>query len=211
MMIRGMADSFGDFLITFKSSTPFITGMNRSINMRAGVSASRRSNASRPFSARMARYPLSSITSLRVAATSRSSSTMSTEGRWTRLLPGSWPLLFGPAGVVGLEDMELTRVLRVPYRSENTRRQSSRARKADPEWRMGDPGLIRTGDLRFRKPPLYPPELRGRAVILLSWTVWRAPAGARVELYHRRAAPKSRRLPSSLVPAQTMERCDIGR
>src|SRR4030095_14134467 len=24
-----------------------------------------------------------------------------------------------------------------------------------------DPGLIRTGDLRFRKPPLYPPELRG--------------------------------------------------
>src|SRR5450432_3126938 len=27
----------------------------------------------------------------------------------------------------------------------------------------GDPGLIRTGDLRFRKPPLYPPELRGLA------------------------------------------------
>lgn len=25
----------------------------------------------------------------------------------------------------------------------------------------GDPGLIRTGDLRFRKPTLYPAELRG--------------------------------------------------
>ena len=30
--------------------------------------------------------------------------------------------------------------------------------------RVRDPGLIRTGDLRFRKPPLYPPELRGPAV-----------------------------------------------
>src|SRR4051812_39483016 len=27
----------------------------------------------------------------------------------------------------------------------------------------GDPGLIRTGDLRFRKPLLYPAELRDRA------------------------------------------------
>ncbi len=26
----------------------------------------------------------------------------------------------------------------------------------------GDPGKIRTSDLRFRKPSLYPPELRGR-------------------------------------------------
>ena len=26
---------------------------------------------------------------------------------------------------------------------------------------FSDPGLTRTGDLRFRKPPLYPPELRG--------------------------------------------------
>jgi hypothetical protein len=25
----------------------------------------------------------------------------------------------------------------------------------------GDPGMTRTSDLRFRKPPLYPPELRG--------------------------------------------------
>ena len=27
--------------------------------------------------------------------------------------------------------------------------------------RDGDPGLIRTADLRFRKPTLYPAELRG--------------------------------------------------
>ena len=26
----------------------------------------------------------------------------------------------------------------------------------------GDPGKIRTSDLRFRKPSLYPPELQGR-------------------------------------------------
>src|SRR3954454_15728324 len=32
----------------------------------------------------------------------------------------------------------------------------------------GDPGLIRTGDLRFRKPPLYPPELRGRTAVVCS-------------------------------------------
>ena len=32
----------------------------------------------------------------------------------------------------------------------------------------GDPGLIRTGDLRFRKPPLYPPELRGRTALVCS-------------------------------------------
>jgi hypothetical protein len=34
-------------------------------------------------------------------------------------------------------------------------------------WRTresGDPGLIRTGDLRFRKPTLYPSELRGHFI-----------------------------------------------
>src|SRR5690242_5096574 len=34
--------------------------------------------------------------------------------------------------------------------------------RADPRRALSDPGLTRTGDLRFRKPPLYPPELRGR-------------------------------------------------
>ena len=29
----------------------------------------------------------------------------------------------------------------------------------------GDPGLIRTADLRFRKPTLYPAELRGHILI----------------------------------------------
>ena len=35
-----------------------------------------------------------------------------------------------------------------------------------PRWRAkaGDPGLIRTGDLQFRKLLLYPSELRGHAV-----------------------------------------------
>src|SRR5579862_6074586 len=32
----------------------------------------------------------------------------------------------------------------------------------------GDPGMTRTCDLRFRKPPLYPAELRDRSVSL-SW------------------------------------------
>ncbi len=34
-----------------------------------------------------------------------------------------------------------------------------------PRWRVkaGDPGLIRTADLRFRKPMLYPSELRGHS------------------------------------------------
>src|SRR5437016_12780917 len=31
------------------------------------------------------------------------------------------------------------------------------------------PGQIRTADLRFRKPLLYPSELRGRRLILTSW------------------------------------------
>jgi hypothetical protein len=30
--------------------------------------------------------------------------------------------------------------------------------------RCGDPGLIRTADLRFRKPMLYPSELRGHLI-----------------------------------------------
>src|SRR5678815_3030687 len=41
-----------------------------------------------------------------------------------------------------------------------------------------DPGLIRTGDLRFRKPPLYPPELRGRRHRLVARNV------AYKECYH---------------------------
>jgi hypothetical protein len=32
--------------------------------------------------------------------------------------------------------------------------------------RCGDPGLIRTGDLQFRKLLLYPPELRGHVGLL---------------------------------------------
>ena len=35
-------------------------------------------------------------------------------------------------------------------------------------WDSGDPGLIRTADLRFRKPMLYPSELRGHAVFIMA-------------------------------------------
>lgn len=31
--------------------------------------------------------------------------------------------------------------------------------------RGGDPGKIRTSDLRFRKPSLYPPELQGHCFL----------------------------------------------
>lgn len=34
------------------------------------------------------------------------------------------------------------------------------------KFRLGDPGRTRTTGLRFRKPPLYPAELRGRARLI---------------------------------------------
>ena len=36
------------------------------------------------------------------------------------------------------------------------------ALKADTQEEIGDPGMTRTCDLRFRKPSLYPAELRDR-------------------------------------------------
>src|SRR5262249_8134023 len=41
------------------------------------------------------------------------------------------------------------------------------------------PGQSRTADLRFRKPLLYPSELRGRGLILTSPIAHRTPAGVR--------------------------------
>ncbi len=50
--------------------------------------------------------------------------------------------------------------------------------------RCGDPGLIRTADLRFRKPLLYPSELRGHVPAHLAPSIltWNPPAPIRVEI-----------------------------
>jgi hypothetical protein len=47
------------------------------------------------------------------------------------------------------------------------------ARKAKIE-KTGGPGQIRTADLRFRKPSLYPSELQGRKLILSSIEIERS-------------------------------------
>ena len=39
----------------------------------------------------------------------------------------------------------------------------------DRRQKSGDPGKIRTSDLRFRKPSLYPPELRGHIQIRIDY------------------------------------------
>ena len=82
----------------------------------------------------------------------------------------------------------------VSYRSENKRRQCSPARKADPH--LGDPGLIRTGDLRFRKPPLYPPELRGR---------WTGPTCSMKWFPGRAGLPRPRHVPFKSDAEPTMQ------
>ena len=70
MITRGMLANLGVFLMTFRNSAPFITGMNRSTSISAGRSTSSTESAARPFGTHMARYPRSSTTSLIVIATS---------------------------------------------------------------------------------------------------------------------------------------------
>ena len=47
----------------------------------------------------------------------------------------------------------------------NTERRSGGGLRGGGVWRIGGPGGSRTPDLRFRKPLLYPAELRNRAEI----------------------------------------------
>src|SRR5579863_531049 len=58
--------------------------------------------------------------------------------------------------------------------------------KSNEKKRDGDPGMTRTCDLRFRKPSLYPAELRDRSSPLVTAAAWK---------FHYQTPPRLASLP----------------